>query len=114
MSLTEDEWAILDDVSDDWYGLWEVDWWFNGVHPEWPFELRSAFLSDLVQRGLIEIFFGPLGQESPALEESVAIEAISHSEAWLPRAGISDAVYHVSTSHVGIQKLERSSGISGN
>lgn len=36
VTLTEDEWAILDDNSDDWYGLWEVDWWFNAVRPDWP------------------------------------------------------------------------------
>lgn len=36
-SLTEGEWALLDDVADDWYGLWEVDWWFDGLRPDWPF-----------------------------------------------------------------------------
>lgn len=101
MSLTPDEWALLDDVADDWYGLWEVDWWFNAVHPEWPFATRLTFLSDLVQRGLVELFFGRLGIESPPLEESAALEVISHADVWLPRADTSDPVYHVSTSVKG-------------
>lgn len=105
INLTEDERALLDVVADDWYGLWEIDWWFNGVHPDWSFKSRLAFFSDLVQRRLIEIFFGRLGQESPALDVNVAVEAISLPEAWLPRAGVSDAVYHVSTSDVGRSKL---------
>jgi hypothetical protein len=99
--LTEDEWALLDDVADDWYGLWEVDWWFNSVHPDWPFERRLAYLSDLVRRELIEVFFGSRGKERPALDVNVAIEAISRSEAWSPRADITEAVYHVSTRDLG-------------
>jgi hypothetical protein len=105
--ITEDEGALLDDIADDWYGLWEVDWWFNGAHPDWSFERRQAFFSDLVRRGLIETFFGRLGRESRALEVSVALEAISLPKAWLPRADIEDAVYHVSTSDVGRSKLAR-------
>jgi hypothetical protein len=106
--LTEDEWALLDDVADDWYGLWEVDWWFNGVHPDWPFESRLAYLSDLVRRKLIDVFFGRLGKERPALDVNDAVEAISLPEAWLPRADISEAVYHVSTSELGRLMLARS------
>jgi hypothetical protein len=100
-SLTEDEWALLDDVADDWYGLWEVDWWFNAVHPDWSFESRLAFLCDLMRRGLVETFLGRLGKESPALEVNIAVEAISRPQAWLPRADVGDAVFHVSTSASG-------------
>jgi hypothetical protein len=109
MSLTEDEWALLDDVADDWYGLWEVDWWFNAAHPDWPFESRRDYLADLVGRGLIEIFFGTLGKESPPIEESAARAAISRPETWLPRTGATgDSVYHVSTSSQGQLELARS------
>ncbi|AJA07392.1 hypothetical protein SKP52_02280 [Sphingopyxis fribergensis] len=105
MSLAADEQAFLDYVADDWYGLWEVDWWLNNVHPGWSFASRLAFLSDLVQRGLVEIFFGQLGVESPALKKSAALDAISQPTAWLPRTETNDSVHCISTSLNGRAEL---------
>lgn len=39
-TVTRSVWALLDDVADDWYGFWEIDWSFNAAHPDWPFESR--------------------------------------------------------------------------
>lgn len=104
MSLTEDEWAILDDVSDDWYGLWEVDWWFNAVHPDWPWEQRATCVVDLVQRGLLAVFSGPA--EDAVIGQDAAIKIIQASSNWLPPSNDSQLAYRVSTTASGEAALK--------
>lgn len=104
-TLTKDEVALLDANSDDWYGLWEVDWWFNGVHPGWSHARKAEMVASLVRRGLIDVFFGRLGLESPPLNEDAAREALSEPQHWAPRTSPDDAVYHVSTSPEGVRAL---------
>jgi hypothetical protein len=104
VSLTGDEWAILDDNSDDWYGLWEVDWWFNAVHPDWPSKQRVAYLIDLVQRGLLEMFTGRA--EDALLAQAAAIEALQNPPNWLPPTDDNQPTYHVSTTKAGVAALK--------
>ncbi len=104
MSLTEDEWAILDDVSDDWYGLWEVDWWFNAVHPDWPWEQRSTYVAHLVQRGLLDIFSGPA--DDAVLGQDAALKIIQASSNWFPPNNDSQLAYRVSTTEAGVAALK--------
>ena len=59
-TLSAAERSLLSDHDDDFYGLWEVDWHFNGHQPEWPHEERAALVSTMVKRGLFDVFFGPL------------------------------------------------------
>lgn len=104
MSLTEDEWAILDDVSDDWYGLWEVDWWFNAVHPDWPWQQRATYVVDLVQRGLLDVFSGRA--DDGVLEQDEALRIIKASSNWLPPSNDVQLAYHVSTTESGVAALK--------
>jgi hypothetical protein len=104
-TLTEDEAALLDDNSDDWYGLWEVDWWFNGVHPDWPHTQRAEMVGSLVQRELMEVFFGRLGLESQPMSAEAALDALAKPQHWAPRTSPEQAVYHVSTSSKGNRAL---------
>jgi hypothetical protein len=106
VSLTEDEWALLDQNADDWYGLWEVDWWFNGVYPDWPFDRRAEFVSSLVRRGLMEVFYGRLGLERPPLETKAADAALAVPVNWKARSDIEEPVYHISTSEAGRAALK--------
>lgn len=109
MQLTEDEWALLDDNSDDWYGLWEVDWWFNSVTPDWSFPDRAEFVASLVRRGLLEVFFGRIGVERPPLQTDEAERALAVAANWQPFSDIEKAVYHISTSEAGIAALRENS-----
>jgi hypothetical protein len=75
-NLGDDEIAFLGGHDDDFYGLWEVDWHFNGRRPEWSQDERAAFVSALVQRGLLDVFFGPLQTKRPPLAPDVALQAL--------------------------------------
>jgi hypothetical protein len=100
-TLTQDEAALLDDNSDDSYGLWEVDWWFNRVHPDWPHTQRVQMVASLVGRGLLDVFFGRLGFECLPLSAEAALDALGEPQHWAARTSREQPVYHVSTSPNG-------------
>ena len=102
MELSEKALDLLNDLNDDWYGLWEVDWYFNGRHPEWPHEKRTAFFSDLVHRGLIELFHGPLWTKRPPLDPAAAVQALADPAVWAPPNDDDAPGYYVTTSPIGI------------
>ena len=108
LNLTEDERAILDDNSDDWYGLWEVDWWFNAAQPDWPWKQRSAYMTDLVQRGLMEVYARPA--DEAVLDRKDALEVIQKSSNWLPPTDDNEPAYRVSTTEAGVAALQAAGG----
>ena len=105
-TLTKDEAALLDDNSDDSYGLWEVDWWFNRVHPDWPHTQRAEMVESLVRRGLLDVFFGRLGLESPPLSAEAALDALGEPQHWVPRTSREQPVHHVFISPKGERALK--------
>ena len=105
MKLSEDEIALLGDIDDDWYGLWEVDWFFNGAHREWSHETRVTFLSGLVQQGLVEIFFGPVMTERPPLALDIALQALANPASWSPATDVKKPGYYATTSAICVTAL---------
>ena len=103
--LTEEQRAIIDYTSDDWYGLWEVDWWFNSAFPDWSFNRRVEFVSQLVRQGLLEIFYGHHREEHRALSCQEAEKALGQIENWRPRNIEEEPVYEASTSKAGLAAL---------
>lgn len=83
-SLSADEFSLLSGHDDDYYGLWEVDWHFNGHRPEWSHEQRVAFVSATVERGYFDVFFGLLQSERPPLKVDAALKALADPTAWMP------------------------------
>jgi hypothetical protein len=99
--MLSDEARLLDDTADDVYGLWEVDWWFNGDRPQWVREQRTAFVLNLVEQGLIDVFFGPLGMGGEPLDLSAALETLRIPESWRPPEPDTESVYQVMTNAKG-------------
>lgn len=100
--LSADERLLLSDHDDDLYGLWEVDWHFNGRRPEWPFEERAAVVSAMVKRGLFDVFFGPLQTKRPPLELGAALKALADPTSWAPPLDGQKVGFYVATSPAGI------------
>jgi hypothetical protein len=88
---------LLDDVSDDWYALWEVDNLLSRSAPELEATSRRQLVSDLLARGALELIVAREWnsvRDTPPLAADEAITAISLSAAWdVPSAG--DCVYAV-------------------
>ena len=103
--LTADELSLLDDVSDDAYGLWEVDWFFNGKCSQLDAGHRIEFLAALVEQGFIDVFFGRMGQIIAPLPSTDALVAVGHWDNWRPPETIDAPVYQVMTGEVGIAAL---------
>ena len=107
-SLSEDERSLLCGHDDDFYGLWEVDWHFNGRRPEWSREERITLVSSLVRRGFFEVFFGPLQTEQLPLEVDAALEALTNPSAWMPPLEGQAIGYYVTTSAASIAAQRQS------
>ena len=105
VTLSDHEIALLGDTDDDWYGLWEVDWFFDGAFGDWSRETRTALLLGLVERGLMEVFFGPLLTEQPPLAIDMALAALADPASWLPPSDGQTVGYYVSASAVGLAAL---------
>jgi hypothetical protein len=101
-SLSADERSLLSAHDDDFYGLWEVDWHFNGHRPEWSRDERAAFVSAMLKRGFFEVFFGPLQTERPPLEMDAALKVLADVTAWAPPSDGQEIGYYVTTSPAGI------------
>lgn len=112
MILSQDQLALLNDISDDWYGLWEIDWFFNGAHPGWPFEARNAFLSALVSEELIKIFYGRISKGCERLEIASAMNIIQNKVSWAPREDTDDPSFYATTSNTGLEALKKAAGQS--
>lgn len=96
---------LLDSHSDDVYGLWEVDWWFNGQCPTWNKERRIEFFTDVVERQLVDVFFGPMRDELNPLPMELAVVALGTWDNWSPRCPLDQPVYHVMTNEAGVAAL---------
>jgi hypothetical protein len=107
--LSTDEMSLLSGHEDDFYGLWEVDWHFNGHRPEWSHGERAAFVAAVVKRGFFEVFFGPLHTERPPLELDVALKVLADPAAWAPPADGQGTGYYVTTNSVGVAALRTGS-----
>ena len=105
LNLTPEMAALLADVSDDAYGLWEIDWFFNGRCPTWDATQRIELLSDLVKRGFVDVFFGRMEDNLPQLPLAAAVDVIRKWENWGPREPLEQPVYHVMTSDPGLAAL---------
>jgi len=101
-TLSADERSLLSDHDDDFYGLWEVDWHFNGRRPEWSHEQRATFVSDLVQRGLFDVFFGPLQTKRLPLTRDAALKALADPTSWEPPSDGQKVCYYATTSSAGV------------
>ena len=104
-SITDVEAELLNDISDDVYGLWEVDWFFNGRFPEWELDQRIDLLSSIVKRGLIDVFFGRMGTDLTPLPPNAALNAVRNPTNWQPREPLEEPVLHVMTSNAGSNAL---------
>jgi len=106
--LTPEKIALLDDVSDDAYGLWEVDWFFNGHCPTWSAAQRIELLSDIVKHELIDVYFGRLGADLAPLPRASALTAVCNFDNWGPREPLQEPVYYVMASNAGQLARRRS------
>jgi hypothetical protein len=104
-TISIEEAALLDTNSDDVYGLWEVDWWFNGSHPTWEKGQRIDLLCSVVNRQLVDVFFGKMGTDLVPLPIGAALKAVRNWENWSPREHIVQPVYHVMTNDAGLLAL---------
>ena len=100
-ALAPEKIALLDDVSDDAYGLWEVDWFFNSHCPHWSAAQRVELLAEVVQDELIDVFFGKLGENLPPLPRASALTAVCRWENWGPREPLQEQVYYLMASNAG-------------
>jgi hypothetical protein len=61
MRLTDVEFTVLADISDEYYMLWEVEWGLNTQYPEQRggvnHRLAVVVLGRLFDRGLVEAFW---------------------------------------------------------
>ena len=105
-SLNDDEAALLSDHDDDFYGLWEVDWHFNGTHPDWPWQKRKEILSGVVRQGLMSIFFGPLMTEREPLAPAEALQALANPISWAEPSEGQKSGYYVATSAQGLSAIQ--------
>lgn len=96
--IDPDEAWMLEDISDDVYGLWEVDWSLNTRGFPQGSESRVALLESLLRKGLIEVRFGRLGDLSPVLSDEDALLLIRDPSAWLPRKTPDQPITSVTTS----------------
>lgn len=104
-TLSAAERSLLSDHDDDFYGLWEVDWHFNGHQPEWPQEDRAALVSTMVKRGLFDVFFGPLQTKRAPLALNAALKALADPTSWAPPLDGQKVGFYVATSSSGIVAL---------
>lgn len=75
---------ILDLLSDDWYGLWEVDWEFNKYEPVLTPGDRISVIVDLLRDGLVELRFAKLDQmrETGPIAPSDAVLIVGEYRNW--------------------------------
>jgi hypothetical protein len=100
--ISDEEIALLGLCDDDFYGFWEVDWYFNGKRPDWAHDARATFFSGLVRRGFMDVFYGPLQTERPPLAIEAALQALADPRNWLPPSRGQETGYYVMTSSTGI------------
>jgi hypothetical protein len=99
--LTSEALALLDDVSDDVYGLWEVDWFFNGFRPTWEGAKRIELLADLIMHELVDVFFGRMEDDLDPLPRKSALTAVRNWDNWRSPEGADPPVYLVMTNEAG-------------
>ena len=93
--LTEDEAALLNDVSDDDYGLWELNS---------SMVLSMPLLVDAISRGHIRVFAGEFGGEMQELPPEAATRCIEDQASWQYREP-PEKVFTVMTSTQGMEAL---------
>ena len=110
--IGEYEAKLLDDHSDDFYGLWEFDWQLNTDGFDADRQKRIALLRSLVGAGFIELYFGPFRDAPHPLPLGEALAAIDEPSSWLPPSDAEQEVYYLATSAAG-QALLHQRGADG-
>ena len=96
--LRDDEAALLDDIGDDEYGLWELKGSLSSH--------VVALLVDAIQKGHVCVFAGQFGGERRELPRDAALRSIEHPENWQHREP-PDEVFGVMTTDLGMEALRR-------
>ena len=78
--------GLLNLLNDDLYGLWEVDWRFNGNHPERSSTERIALITSAVEKGCVSVFSGTTEGSSEVLPRNLAVDAVCKLANWSPPA----------------------------
>ncbi|MCY7280440.1 MAG: hypothetical protein LH610_05995 [Sphingomonas bacterium] len=97
---------IVDLVSDDVYGLWEVDWWFNSNHPHCDSEERAGHLLTAVRRGWVDVYFGSMRDRLAPLSLEVAEANITDWSNWKPPENADQNFHHVMANEQGLIALQ--------
>jgi len=100
--LSDDEAALLNDVSDDEYGLWELK---GSVPPDGRAELISLLVS-AIESGYVDVFAGQFGGERQKLPAAAAIRCVEDWGNWEHREPPQE-VFGVMTSALGTEALSR-------
>ncbi len=95
--LTDEEAALLNDVGDDDYGLWELNGSISALVP---------LLTDAIERGHIHVYVGEFGGEMQELPRQAAITCIGNQANWRHREP-PENVFSVMTSARGIEALRQ-------
>ena len=96
---------LLDDISDDWYALWEVDALLSRLAPEFDATSRQRLVHGLVEQGVLQLMAGKEWSEvrnAPALPTSDALTAISSSSSWKVPSDDGDPIYAVGVTAAGV------------
>jgi hypothetical protein len=106
VKLNQHEAAMLGAHDDDWYGLWELDWYFNSANPEWSRKERTAFVARLIEHGFVDVFSGPLMTERPPLSSEIALKTLANPDVWAPPADGQETGYYATTNPTGFAALK--------
>jgi len=95
--ISATERRLLDDLSDDWYALWEVDQLLSRLAPEMDGSARRQLVRGLLEKQALALTgaeeWASL-RDTPAIPTVDAIDAISSTAAWeVP--GPHDRIYAV-------------------
>lgn len=93
MKLDPSEVDLLEDCRDDWNGLWEVAW----AKPDAPIGERAAFVTRLVEAGLLDVLrikdWNEVRSASPLIADD-ALATVGDEANYNP-PGDSGAPFHV-------------------
>lgn len=108
MEVTSDEARlVISNCDDDAYGLWEMDWAFNTYDPLRTRVDRIGLLKGLVERGLVEVYFGPRGAKLEPLSTDSASIAVSDWDNWTPPTNTQVEVYQVMATNAALDAAYR-------
>lgn len=83
MSISDEQAALLEEIDDDAYGLYEIDRLYNRTHPEWGHAKRAAQVVTAIENDMLDVFYGRGGARLPKAD---ALAAVSNPSNWIPPA----------------------------